>query len=254
MDIHMPVMDGLEAASKIKELSPKTPIVAMTANIMSNDVEIYRNHGMPDYLGKPFTSMELWRCLMKYFPLISNNRAAAKGEYHNGGIQKRLQASFVKGNRDKWAEIKQALADGDIKLAHRLVHTLKSNAGLIGKRRLQDIADEAEAALKDNENNMTQMQMDELEAELRAVLEELSPLIKDTDGKNTAPSADFDPKAALLLLEKLEPMLSARNSDALSLLDELRALPGADELARNIEEFDFKPALAILEELKKKWS
>jgi len=40
MDIHMPVMDGLEASSKITELGIKTPIVALTANIMSNDMEI----------------------------------------------------------------------------------------------------------------------------------------------------------------------------------------------------------------------
>ena len=66
MDIFMPVMDGLEAATKIREFDDKTPIVAMTANVMSGEQENYKKHGMPDCLGKPFTTQELWRLLSKY--------------------------------------------------------------------------------------------------------------------------------------------------------------------------------------------
>jgi CheY-like chemotaxis protein len=67
MDIHMPVMDGLEASAKITELNTGTPIVVMTANVMTQDQELYRENGIKEYIGKPFTSQELWRCLMKYF-------------------------------------------------------------------------------------------------------------------------------------------------------------------------------------------
>jgi CheY-like chemotaxis protein len=66
MDIHMPVMDGIEASTKIIELDAGIPIVAMTANIMSGDLEKYKQSGMSDFIGKPFTSQELWRCLLKY--------------------------------------------------------------------------------------------------------------------------------------------------------------------------------------------
>ncbi|MDR0221530.1 MAG: PAS domain-containing protein [Lachnospiraceae bacterium] len=66
MDIHMPVMDGMEAAVEITEMGCPSPIVAMTANIMTNDLELYRRNGITDYLGKPFTSQELWQCLAKY--------------------------------------------------------------------------------------------------------------------------------------------------------------------------------------------
>jgi len=51
MDIFMPVMDGLEAAANIAALGTDTPIVAMTANIMASDLENYRKHGLPDYVG-----------------------------------------------------------------------------------------------------------------------------------------------------------------------------------------------------------
>ena len=66
MDIHMPVMDGLEAAERILAMNPEIPIIAMTANVMDQDRKLYKKKGMNDYVGKPFTSQELWRCLMKY--------------------------------------------------------------------------------------------------------------------------------------------------------------------------------------------
>jgi CheY-like chemotaxis protein len=56
MDIHMPVMDGIEAASKIDKLGTGTPIVALTANVMSHDIELYLKNGMKDCVGKPFVS------------------------------------------------------------------------------------------------------------------------------------------------------------------------------------------------------
>jgi len=70
MDIHMPVMDGIEATVKIKEIDPNIPIVAMTANIMAKDMEVYAEKGMCDCVGKPFTSQDLWKCLLKYFTPI----------------------------------------------------------------------------------------------------------------------------------------------------------------------------------------
>jgi len=66
MDIFMPVMDGLEAAKKIRELGIQTPIVAMTANMITSELDNYKKSGMEDCVGKPFTTQELWRCLLKY--------------------------------------------------------------------------------------------------------------------------------------------------------------------------------------------
>ena len=56
MDIFMPVMDGVEASSRISALGTNTPIVAMTANVMTGEVDNYKKNGMSDYLGKPFTT------------------------------------------------------------------------------------------------------------------------------------------------------------------------------------------------------
>ncbi len=70
MDIHMPIMDGMEAAERITKLNTGTPIIALTANIMTNDIEMYKKCGMPDCIGKPFTSQELWKCLLRYIQPI----------------------------------------------------------------------------------------------------------------------------------------------------------------------------------------
>ena len=66
MDIHMPVMGGIEAAEAIAKLNISTPIIALTANVMAADREIYLNHGMADYLSKPFVAQDLWDCLLRY--------------------------------------------------------------------------------------------------------------------------------------------------------------------------------------------
>lgn len=60
MDIMMPVMDGLEATVKIREIeknqsvSQRTPIIALTANTMDNDREKCISYGMDEFLAKPF--------------------------------------------------------------------------------------------------------------------------------------------------------------------------------------------------------
>jgi len=71
MDMYMPVMDGLEASAEIMKLNTGVPIVAMTANIMADNLETYKACGIDEYIGKPFTSQELWHCLLKFFTPVT---------------------------------------------------------------------------------------------------------------------------------------------------------------------------------------
>jgi len=182
MDIHMPVMDGLEAAAKIFELNVGIPIVALTANIMTNDMEIYRLNGINDHMAKPFTSEDLWRCLLKYLtpvkqsgskqPEEDDSELAAKLGITDMAFFRSLQALFVESNKDRYHEIAKALEEGDIKQAYRLAHTMKSNAAYLGKTRLQQAAEAVEHNLKEGENLATLEQLDMLKVELAAVLAE----------------------------------------------------------------------------------
>ena len=246
MDMFMPVMDGMEAASKITALETGTPIVAMTANVMAGELEKYRQHGMPDCLGKPFTSRDLWRVLLKYLPPVNSRNIDEEGPVSEE-LQKRLRVSFAKKNQAIHIEIAEAAAAGDIKLAHRLAHTLKGNAGLIGKTGLQSAAEEVEELLKEGGAiSVWGDKMKLLKSELTLVLEELRPLL-DESGKGLEP---LTAERILALFDKLEPLLENISPHCLGLIDEIRAVPGAEELARLIEDYDFAAAAAALAELR----
>jgi len=62
MDVQMPLMNGYEATQRIKALSKehgKIPIIAMTANVLKEEVEKCYEVGMDDFIGKPFDIDEL---------------------------------------------------------------------------------------------------------------------------------------------------------------------------------------------------
>jgi PAS domain S-box-containing protein len=66
MDLHMPEMDGIEAAVKIQQrFSPEQlpRIVAMTANVLPGDRDACRQAGMQDFLAKPINLDHLYRIL-----------------------------------------------------------------------------------------------------------------------------------------------------------------------------------------------
>jgi two-component system, sensor histidine kinase and response regulator len=71
MDIQMPVMDGYEATSRIRDPSSSVrahdiPIIAMTANAMKGDREKCLQAGMEDYISKPIDPRELELLLDKW--------------------------------------------------------------------------------------------------------------------------------------------------------------------------------------------
>ncbi|WP_313453463.1 response regulator [Pseudomonas rhodesiae] len=70
MDCNMPVMDGYEASRQIRSSGrwPDLPIVALTANAMSEERERCRAAGMNDYLAKPFRREELNALLDLWVP------------------------------------------------------------------------------------------------------------------------------------------------------------------------------------------
>ena len=69
MDIMMPVMDGLEAARRIRSMERSDadiPIFAMTANAFSEDVEKSREAGMNEHIPKPIDAGKMLNLIAKY--------------------------------------------------------------------------------------------------------------------------------------------------------------------------------------------
>lgn len=61
----MPNLDGVSACHLIRQFD-RTPIVAMTSNIRSDDIQMYFQHGMDDVLPKPFTRKSLLEMLERH--------------------------------------------------------------------------------------------------------------------------------------------------------------------------------------------
>ena len=70
MDIQMPEMDGLEAAACIRKKygNSAPPIIAMTANVLSEDESKCKEAGMKDFISKPFTIDRLEKVIRKWSP------------------------------------------------------------------------------------------------------------------------------------------------------------------------------------------
>jgi len=69
MDVQMPVMDGLSATLRIRALETadrRTPIIAMTANVLPEQIERCREAGMDDHLGKPISPARLLETLARW--------------------------------------------------------------------------------------------------------------------------------------------------------------------------------------------
>ncbi|MCI5125344.1 MAG: response regulator [Candidatus Electrothrix sp. AR5] len=81
MDIQMPVMDGYTACREIRHQLhlKKLPVIAMTANVMKNDIEKSMEAGMNDHIGKPLHEGEVFATLMKWM-VTENVFTADNGE------------------------------------------------------------------------------------------------------------------------------------------------------------------------------
>lgn len=240
MDINMPGMDGVTATRIIREKADhkNLPIIAMTANVMSDDRERFIEAGMSDHLGKPINVGLFYRLLSK----------VASGKYKDGykaGPQEKSRTVLTKpfaikvaglnsaaglanmgGQSDRyrrmlrrfdagWAEMENsfraALEDADLITLEREAHTLKGLAATIGAdhlsqsaRVLEDLAKEG-AKISSLENTVVSLlgEAGELVQNLNANLRRREG---DTDLSLIAPPSDeltMDPDQAVQRFIKL---------------------------------------------------
>jgi PAS domain S-box-containing protein len=66
MDIQMPNMNGYEASKHIRVTNKSIPIIALSANVMKEDIDKALDAGMNDYLAKPIDILKLYTMLLRY--------------------------------------------------------------------------------------------------------------------------------------------------------------------------------------------
>jgi signal transduction histidine kinase/CheY-like chemotaxis protein/HPt (histidine-containing phosphotransfer) domain-containing protein len=199
MDVHMPEMDGLEATRAIRLLnSPaaKTPIIALTANAFTNEIEACRSAGMNAHIGKPFKKEDLIVAIAEAVAgRLDFSGYAPQGDVSGGGqrvvvdwdaieqfradsgedMLQFLIETYLEDTAKRVAELEERAERGEVsgEALVRLVHSVKSGSGMAGARALAYMAARMEAKLKLSADGLT---TDELVA-LRAGLDEYKGVI-----------------------------------------------------------------------------
>ena len=76
MDIQMPIMDGRDATKAIREAGINTPIIALSANVMAQDVAEYKEAGCTDFMPKPIQKFSFYSILSLYLPENRRSKSA----------------------------------------------------------------------------------------------------------------------------------------------------------------------------------
>ncbi len=176
MDLHMPVMDGLEAARRIRQLERggDVPIIAMTAAAMQQDRIDSMAAGMNGHVAKPVDPQALADCLlawvrpgagrssaatdaatppaasarlMQALPGIAVDQALARLR-GNTGLYRRLLVDFARRHGSDAAEVRRLAAAGERETLYQLAHDLKGEAGNLGMNALSAAADVAACAVR----------------------------------------------------------------------------------------------------------
>lgn len=77
-DLHMPEVDGYMLANKIRERYLQVPLIALTANVMQNDVIKIKKSGFNDILLKPYKEKSLLEMISKHAPVVIGDKNLSK--------------------------------------------------------------------------------------------------------------------------------------------------------------------------------
>ena len=256
MDHMMPDMDGIETLQEIRKLGGKYKdliIVALTANAVKSAREMLLGNGFNDFLAKPIDSVMLGDILRKYLPqhkilTKTRRRGPVAGVGITDELRRNAMITFVKENRNTFWDMLDALDTGDFKTAHRISHTLKSSAGYLGKRELQDAALSLELSLQSEPPTYTAYQLDIFNTELARALIEFDPIFKESEAEKTD-AVQIDKKELTELLMEVRPLLQKGDFTVVGYIKRLQGIIGMEELTELIDDYDFENAIKLLDDM-----
>jgi PAS domain S-box-containing protein len=184
MDCQMPVMDGFEATRRIRADEQQRGrgehlrIIALTANVMSEDRQRCISAGMDAHLGKPINPAQLVDCLRRNLEPGRVTPAVDMVALHaltdgDAEFERELIATFITSGDATLSDILAALRGKDFETIGRRAHALKSASANIHAAHLSHTAARLEAAAKAREASEINSLVNELAADLSSVNEEL---------------------------------------------------------------------------------
>lgn len=268
MDIRMPDMDGFETAQKIRQLEKykDTPIIALTADSISDTEGEFEKSGITDYLPKPFKVTRLYSVLKKYLP-NSENQAIIKYEQktkddifdcsyccENLGLKHSDFCGILKGfvdvNSGDCKKIKDFIAEKDFKSAETLAHGLKGISGSIGCNKLSISSKVLMEQLKNHSYDELANFEDIFEKTISTIKKYLKSQITENKADITIPQ-DFD---KVKLLTQIKELSEKNNIDAIELFNKNRDIlkmttdkETFDNLEKLCNSFDFKGIMVCID-------
>lgn len=186
MDLHMPEMDGIDTAKKIRQLKDEkkdVPIIAMTADAMEKERKRCFAVGMNDYISKPFKKEELLEKIIHHATPsgsaekkegklydLSNLYDVASGDEE---FVKEMAKTFIRNMPVDLDILEGFLKKNKLEDAAKQGHKLKSSLGLIGLKSGHELATNIEDGIGQGRDYMKA-----LTSELRGICERVAKDLK----------------------------------------------------------------------------
>jgi PAS domain S-box-containing protein len=148
MDVHMPVMNGLEATRRIKA-DPRgidTVIVALTASALENDRQSALQSGADDFLSKPCGEDELLKKIGDHLHIAYDYEESARGDEGSSptGVEPLSVGSLEHLSFELLAELRIATLSGDKMRLDQLILKVSETEDIGVAKALQRLADNYE--------------------------------------------------------------------------------------------------------------
>lgn len=197
MDVNMPVMGGVEALHLIKEQDINTPVIALTANAMEGDKEMFLGEGFDNYLTKPIMVEDLEKVLDTYLNTTQNNTPLDNAQEERGlGNKQYVDITLIRAELpfpdalifklfksflDTYSEHIEKLAAGIInrdfgKIEHA-AHALSGSSSNIRLTAVAKLTEKLEEAAREKRDVDYQAMYDQLAKVLDKVKLELEEII-----------------------------------------------------------------------------
>jgi len=288
MDIQMPIMDGLSATKRIRQLKPKAqlPIIAMTAHAMPSEKDKSLASGMNDHLTKPIEASLLFQTLNQWLPATANNEQVSKSKasvviplnpdinildairkIDDLDVERALESlqgkeslylditrNFYKQYFNFKQTIEKIKQENNNDGFYRYIHSLKSNSAYVGAFTLSELAKNMEIAI--SEGRFIDTTLDPLIKNLKHIFKQLELVLEPQDASPVI-KKDFEIVTVLNKIKELIPLITESDASSEDVCRTLMDLcigtkhhDSCEAIVSLLDNIEYPSALVLISELK----